>query len=69
MVKHICLYPPGSDTPCGRDAVAVIKVKVEKVKQESAEGKDLGSGTISTFLPVCLQHRECYPDHEGFTVE
>ena len=62
----ICLHPVDGQA-CGKVPTAAIKVRAGKGWLETSSER--GVVLSSSFLPVCDEHRACYPDFDGIELE
>lgn len=62
----VCEYKQEMPEICGKPAVAAVKVSALKANQADIYFGDLGAIVADCYLPVCEEHLQFFPDHEGF---
>lgn len=60
-----CAYEKGLPHPCGKPAVAAVKVSLPSFKQIELNMTVAGLVVGACYLPVCYEHMQLFPDHDG----
>jgi len=66
MTEKLCEHKTDAGILCGKPAVVLIKLKEGRITQITADNYEIARGVGSQWIPICQQHIDQYPDHEGF---